>query len=192
MSTKHKHKFGIWYWQNPNICFGCDCGEKIVRKMTKEELKRQRGTLRSSGKNDVHQVWYKLMEELGEDWETEKDQGKKLIHGGICKRFSERKKYSDRVHFLRCDDSVFASSNLVLITHEALETWMGVSVLMFPQCDGKEPANFFLYPDHVDALINTLTKIQKHQRQVSKQQDRRERKDTKWWKVIARKEKKGT
>lgn len=78
-------------------------------------------------------------------------------------RFS--KKYPDDIHIIHCDDDVFASSDLILVEHldKEKKSFMGTTVIFIPQCTSVQNS-FFLYPNHLDKLIQTLQKIQKKQR----------------------------
>lgn len=53
------------------------------------------------------------------------------------------------------DDDSFSSSSLVLVPHPQ----MGISALFIPQCTQTQN-QFFLYPAHLNALQQTLTKLQ--------------------------------
>lgn len=58
------------------------------------------------------------------------------------------------IEICTCDDSSFAGSDLVFVPHPD----MGVSVVYVPQLSGGS-AQFFLYPGHLNNLIDTLTKM---------------------------------
>lgn len=182
MARKHKHKFLVTHWSGVNVGYSCRCGEKGERRMTKEEYEKIRILPFSrTRRDDVHHVWHKLDRKLDmiNQWTETNRQDKKLTLGGICEKFA--KKYPEEVVVLRCDDSCHAGSDLVLVTHEAKQKWMGVTALMFPQCDGRQPAVFFLYPSHVEPLLKALTKIHKRSIRKSKQEDRQQEIERKWW-----------
>jgi len=87
------------------------------------------------------------------------------------------KKHPDRIMVARVDDSHFSSSSLVFLTNEDPKHppdpfkdqsktepyWMGTTVYYVAQCSGDKPVPFFLYPNHVDGLIDVLKKIKKRQ-----------------------------
>lgn len=58
------------------------------------------------------------------------------------------------IEICTCDDSSFAGSDLVFVPHPD----MGISVVYVPQLSGGS-AQFFLYPGHLNNLIETLTKM---------------------------------
>ena len=58
------------------------------------------------------------------------------------------------IEICTCDDSSFAGSDLVFVPHPD----MGISVVYVPQLSGGS-AQFFLYPGHLNNLIDTLTKM---------------------------------
>ncbi len=182
MAKKHKHIFEVRSWSGKDISYQCTkCDEWVVRKMTKKELAHfnKKHLFHPSRDDNIHYVWHKLVNALGKDWEENTIQDAKINLGGICGRFAKR--FPETVTALRCDDSYHASSDLILISHEAKRSWMGVTVLMFPQCDGRPPAQFFLYENHIDDLIKTLTKIRKRSKQKLKLEEKDNKLDTQWW-----------
>lgn len=58
-----------------------------------------------------------------------------------------------------CDDTYFASSNLVLIEHASKTEYMGTTVVFIPQCTGEDPVEFFLYPGHRECLVKFLKSL---------------------------------
>ena len=139
------------------------CNEERSRPPTRAErasiaaVKR-----RSSQLHDLSHAWEKAAEGLvgydrmllGREW---------------------AKKHPKRFFVAGVDDAHFCSSDLLFFTHEvpALigkssateygedDGWMGISVEYVPQCTGEKPARFFLYPGHVDGLIDTLVALRK-------------------------------
>jgi hypothetical protein len=131
-------------------------------KTTKEQQRRFARDFFPKGRKSVHHVWFKLQKELGPDWEKTTDQDSKYQLMRICEKFA--RKHPTDVYVSSCDDSVYAGSRLVYIVHESVDNWHGITVLMIPQCDGRPPAQFFLYESHLDCLIKKLTRLQKRQR----------------------------
>lgn len=60
------------------------------------------------------------------------------------------------IKIINIDDSVFASSFLVLIPHPK----MGITVIFIPQCTDNQ-SEFFLYPNHQEYLINGIKELKK-------------------------------
>lgn len=56
------------------------------------------------------------------------------------------------IEIVRCDDSVFSSSIIVLIPHPT----MGITMIYIPQNNKEIKGELFLYPDHSDELIKKL------------------------------------
>ncbi len=77
------------------------------------------------------------------------------------KRFAEK---NPGLIEVRTDDDWFAGSSVFLVPHETDKKFMGVTVMVVPQCspDGNL---FFLYPEHLNHLIEELQKIQKRERE---------------------------
>jgi hypothetical protein len=78
----------------------------------------------------------------------------------VADKFAE--KHPDAVRVVGVDDDHFSSSSLVLIAHEDPEYYfMGTSATFIAQCSGEKPIEFFLYPGHVEALIEALQHFKK-------------------------------
>jgi len=65
----------------------------------------------------------------------------------------------DRVEYAGCDNSLFESSHCVFTPVEGEFTFMGVDVTYFPQ-NSTGACHFFLYPGHIAAWIEALSKFQ--------------------------------
>lgn len=61
------------------------------------------------------------------------------------------------IQIVKCDDSVFSSSMIVLVPHPT----MGISFIYIPQNNTYIQGELFLYPDHSEELIEKLTKMRK-------------------------------
>jgi len=181
--AKHKHHWMVCSWCGKEVTYRCKCGEEFTRKMTAEERKRQGAwlLLREPRATDVHHVWHKVP--FPKSFETMKGQDKKIEAGDAIEKFAKR--YPGEVIPLWCDDSYFAGSRLFLFTHEAERKWMGVTVVMIPQCDGRPPAEFFLYPHHVDDLVRELRKIQKRSKNLAALEAKDAKASTRWWNARA-------
>jgi len=181
--AKHKHYWTVRSWCGKEVTYRCKCGEEFTRKMTAEERKRQGAWLlrRQPRSTNVHHVWHKAP--FPKNFVDLTDQMKKIKAGNAIEKFAKR--YPGEVIPLGCDDSYFTGSRLILLTHEAKRKWMGVTVVMIPQCDGRRPAEFFLYPGHVDDLVRELTKIQKRSKKLAALEAKDEKADTAWWNARA-------
>lgn len=175
----HKHKWAISHWCGDTIGYRCQtCNIRFERKMDKTEIAYVKRTMSlTCDKDNVHRVWHSAP--LPDGWESCRQADEKIKIGQDMEKFA--KKHPEQVIMLSCDDSYHASSDLVLVTHEAERRWMGVTVLMFPQCDGREPAHFFLYPGSVDHLIKELQKIRKRAKDKSALEYKDAEKRNKWW-----------
>lgn len=78
----------------------------------------------------------------------------------LAEEFADRNK---DMFVVRVADSLHANSDLCLIPHADKEEYRGTSVWFIPQCTG-ERGEFFLYPQHLDKLIEALTEIKNRQR----------------------------
>lgn len=182
--TEHKHIWKVNAWSKDKIHYQCKCGKRFTRFMDKEEIAFYKNSnswfrLREPRKENVHYVWHRMPIHKAKNFEKECDQNKKIKMGDKIEKFS--KKYPKEVFCLGCDDSYYASSDLILVTHEAKKQWHGVSVLMIPQCDGRPPAEFFLYPHHLDDLYSALGKIRNRSKKLIALQEKERLKRDNWW-----------
>lgn len=79
-----------------------------------------------------------------------------------------------------CDDSHFMSSDLVLVSSEAHDYWMGVNVFYVPQI-GEPISQFFLYPGHLDSLLQALKHFKKRSKRIQRAEKKVRKKEAKWW-----------
>ena len=63
-------------------------------------------------------------------------------------------KKNPEIRIVGCDDSVHASSMIVLIPHPT----MGITMMFIPQCTGVQN-EMFLYPNHYKMLLDTLNEM---------------------------------
>lgn len=164
--TKHRHRWRHESHSAKDVSFVCRCGEHISRPTTKKEEKIIQNRLLDLFSNtpDVHKLWFKFE--------------KKFIlnpGGGVpikfrysgwefIKRVERFAKTHPEIIITRCDDVVFASSDMVFIPHETRYEWMGVTCIVIPQCSEDPPLAFFLYPHHIEELIPTLKEFQRRSR----------------------------
>ena len=128
---------------------------------------------------DVHHLWWKLCNYMKKWYYTKErvflfktkkmgkrtykfpDLSKAIGYDAICRMDKFVKKNPDVID-VRCDDSVHAGSDLYLIPHENKDEYWGTTVLFIPQCTNVQN-EFFLYPNHLNKLIEELKKIQQRQ-----------------------------
>lgn len=173
----HKHRWTIAHWCGTKVGYRCKCGANFEREMDAEERARARMRFMPPKKEDVHSVWHRMP--LPAEWNSCRDADEKMKIVGKIEKFA--KKHPDQVIPLHCDDSYHANSDLILVTHEAERQWMGVTALVFTQCDGQAPAQFFFYPSDVDDLIKQLKIIQARSRRKAKLEAADAKKRTEWW-----------
>lgn len=177
----HRHRWRASWTSNDLVGYSCACGERFSRKADAVERRRiraeQRSFFRPPRHANVHYVWHRMP--FPKNFEELRDQDAKLAVGKKIAAFA--KKHPKQIFVLGCDDSWHANSDLILVTHEARDKWMGISVVMIPQCDGRPPAEFFLYPCDLDPLVERLREFQRRARGVKRQERRRERARLAWW-----------
>lgn len=185
---RHRHRWHVSSWSGIKKvtyrCQGADCDAEFTRPMDKEEQAyfQQHHGFNPPPEKNVHRVWHGMP--LPEEYHNERGQDKKIEMAGTISNYAE--KHPEEVICLGCDDTAHASSDLILVTHEADEKFMGTTVLMFPQCDGRPPAEFFLYPGHLDALLEALQAIKKRTKEKKKLEYKASREETRWWAKRAR------
>lgn len=133
------------------------CGERRNRTNTEEEEERyEEWAAKQALPMKIHETisaYEKVMEGKG---------GRDAMLE--AERFEDQ--HPDHVFVTKVDDNYFATSDLVFITHEDPEGqpdclgevhphWMGVTAHLISPCSG-EQAKFFLYPNDLLDLIDTL------------------------------------
>lgn len=127
-------------------------------------------------KKNIHTVWHAFCDYM-KKWYYEKYFGykkdftlskkqykvfksEKMVGYQAACRIAKYAKDKDDILITGCDDSYHMGSDIVLITHEDDDKFMGTTMILVPQC--KTDINeVFLYPHHLDGLIEKLTEIQK-------------------------------
>lgn len=197
----HKHKFVNVSYSKGSVEFMCKfgwdsktdfkdrCRERRERLSTKDERKvlDKYDFIRTRRKeDDVHRVSHEFFRRF-----TDGKGGWKLIGYELSNAVEKwAKKYPDDVRIASVDDDHFSSSDLVFIEHKARHSYMGTSVVYIPQhSDGKDgiPSSFFMYPGHLDGIMQTLKSIvksaapfKKREREFRKKQGIDIKKNIKW------------
>jgi hypothetical protein len=108
---------------------------------------------------NIHRVWHafcrKFQKPDSYDWKYE--------GYDFMERVEEYAKTHPEIVITCCDDNHFASSDIVLIPHDADGQWMGVTVLVISQF-GNPPVDFFLYPGHAQLLLDELFGMHKNKK----------------------------
>jgi hypothetical protein len=152
-SERHKHKWTIFSSQytGPKMIMTERCS--LCRKERTRPAKKAEWTeSRKVWDTKIHKVYHAFSKKIGEEFGYDAMQ--------IAERFAE--KHPNAVKVIGVDDDHFSSSSLVLIAHEDPEDYfMGTSAVFIPQCAGGPPTKFFLYPGHVEELIEGLQHFKK-------------------------------
>lgn len=107
---------------------------------------------------NTHDLFHALQKYLKKWYHNDKkefDVTQLTGYRAMCRMENFIKKHPEIVE-VHVDDASFASSSLYLIPHKG----MGVTVWFIPQCTS-EQNEFFLYPHHLDNLINELKKMKR-------------------------------
>lgn len=117
----------------------------------------------------VHALWWKYQKRA------------KSVSGVLRMDLADwmAKKYPDRFMVAKVDDDHVMTARLLFHTHvgergpsifelnrEIEPLWHGVSVELLTQGGGEKPPYFFMYPENLDAVIDTLISIRKKMNKV--------------------------
>lgn len=72
----------------------------------------------------------------------------------MCRIKKYVNRYCPQIKIIRCDDSVYASSDILLIPHPK----HGITIMFIPQCTTVQN-QFFLYDRHFECLMEELNKM---------------------------------
>lgn len=148
------------------------CREERSRKATSAEKREHRARcIRDQGRcREFHRVWLRVRKLL-ERYRDSADQDDKLEFGRLMERLQKR--FPDRIKYVHVDDAVHANSDLWLVLFFCdvpklgLEYW-GTHAIYIGQCDGRPPAEFFLYPRDVRMLLSAAKEIEALQRKLNR------------------------
>jgi hypothetical protein len=129
---------------------------------------------------DVHKTWhsfcdymkkwyFKKVNGIKKDFSPSKRKykvfdGEQMVGYEAMCRASRFAKDNPDVIITPCDDSSHMSSDIALIIHEGEDHFMGTTMILMPQC-GRDINQVFLYPHHLDMLIEKLQEIQKREKE---------------------------
>ncbi|KKM23341.1 hypothetical protein LCGC14_1616120 [marine sediment metagenome] len=106
--------------------------------------------------HNIHRVWHDFCERFMDyAWNNFKMRGCEMLDA--VREWARQ--YPDDVVRVRVDDGAHCGSELICIMHKCRYKFMGMSVVLIPQCTGEPPTQFFLYPDHVEGLLDVLTRF---------------------------------
>jgi hypothetical protein len=153
MAEQKKCRCRILYPLSSNIIeakYRCRCGKsEHVVKLTKEEKKAFKKSFFSySGVNDLS---HKLQKHI--------NKSKEQVGYGLMGQIDKFIAKNPQIIECHVDDDYHAGSSIYLIPHEDQYKLWGVSCMYVPQCTGEKPIRFFLYPGHLNGLIEGLEKM---------------------------------
>ena len=129
------------------------CWSNIEREATPEQTAHLR--------RDYNKV--SLLHKVAHDFDaTFKKDNEWLMQGwGLMQAVEEwaETQPAGYVRIVRCDDSSYMGSDLVLIEHKNKDEYMGTTVIYIPQNCVTPPAEFFLYPSHARELCKVLNLV---------------------------------
>lgn len=139
----------------------CTCGAERERQATKAEKKEFKLVWKRG--RAIHALWHQLAKRFKKTPKEWKMQGWDLIEA-----LEEYTAKRPQIRTVRVDDSHFSNSDLLLIPHSYDSkklgcAYMGTTALFIAQCAGDAPVEFFLYPNHLRHLIETLQGIEREQ-----------------------------
>jgi hypothetical protein len=163
---KHRHRWRLSGHNMRILRFVCNCGKTFSRDVTPKELKRlvQRSENVFKHAAKRHKLWEKVSKKIivpnGCRPRTPTNYKSLFTKEGY--HLMEYMRWLQRTNpeliSARCDDRHFMNSDLWFIPHEADGEFMGVTMLVVPQCND-EPLKMFLYPAHINGLIEVLKKF---------------------------------
>jgi hypothetical protein len=146
------------------------CGERVERIATASERKfhaKYIDAWRKTGKKTIATVW----RDFAKRFKSKDGDSYRLVGWDLmCAVEKWRTKWPNDVRQVRIDDSHFCSSDLILVEHKAPNEYMGTTVVVVPQCSGESPLEFFMYPFHLNGLLNALQAIKKAAKPVEKRE----------------------
>jgi hypothetical protein len=170
VASNHVHQWKRWGTRGYKFVEeDCKCGERREREATKAEARQIRANskLMWAQGTALHALAHSVDKRFKKDAHEWKEKGWDLIEK--LEKFAAK---HPQIRMVRVDDSSFTNSELVLVPH-TYDTpklgcsYMGTTVIFVAQCAGDPPVEFFLYPNHLRNLIQTLQEVEKKQNTVN-------------------------
>lgn len=157
--TKCKHAFKKHSYNFKKMTFCCTkCNTLKSRKTTEKEKQiiDREWHRREKRAAVMHKDWWDFVDKFGanDNCTKWKKRGYKLMT-----EVRDFAKTHRSIKTVTCDDASHATSELVLIPHKTRSEYWGTSIVVIPQCTGEDPTVFFLYPENLENLRNTLSSI---------------------------------
>lgn len=102
--------------------------------------------------SQIHTQWHEVSRMMGDE------SGYPLLN--IIDEIAD--KFPDHVHVASVDDGHHCGSSIMFVEHRSDEYYWGTSAVVVPQCTGEEPLQFFMYPGHMQSVLQCLAEIQRH------------------------------
>lgn len=162
MPKECNHNWKLLGTSMKNKSFRCTlCDEIKYEPLTKKEMvshiNKNNKMLKHS--MEMHAVYHKFVKKF--KIFTANEGGKWRWEGYTMMRMIENYiKRNKEIKLAWCDDSTHCGSCLVLIPHKSRSEYWGTTVVYIPQY-GDKPVQLFLYPGHLDGLMQEFGKFQK-------------------------------
>lgn len=154
---KHRHHFRHAWYSGKEIGFRCRCGEEKRRPTTDKE---KREIAESWGKREKRSgAMHRISWDFSKRFKTADRQGWKKEGYELMAAVEKWAAKHPTVIVTGCDDYCYAGARLVLIPHERRGEYWGTTVYFLQQFG--PPAEFFLYPGHLDGMLSALKKLKK-------------------------------
>ncbi len=153
MVHRHKMVLASWGGKPLEVEFRCRCGETQRRPATPQEAKwlKQDNKEMYQRISKIHAISHSFQRKFLKDMKFVCE-GYKLIC--LIEKWSRK---HPTVRQCTVDCNSHAGATLFFIPHETEDEYWGTSVIYVPQFD--PPAQFFLYPGHLDGLLEVLKGI---------------------------------
>lgn len=166
--AKRGHLWKLSSYSSKEIGERCSrCDERREREPTKDEAKKLAAHFKNmiAKRPAIHKTFHAYQRYVGERVGYDRMQA--------ARRFAKKHGENGSIQIVGVDDDHYAGSSVVLITHEGVESvgdfrasrrapvWHGVSVEFIPQCTGEKAIRFFLYPGHLDDLLDVLKQLKR-------------------------------
>lgn len=142
------------------INYSCECGQlNHTLRMSKRQYKKHIASMLKP--SEIHRIFHDFQRKFNSGKADGPNVFSSFKYSGYPMMEAVRKwaKKHPSVIIIGCDDDFHAGSDLVLIPHEDKYQLWGVTVLYIPQCTGEKPIRFFLYPGHLQGLLEGLNKM---------------------------------